>query len=245
MEQLYNMIFKRKSFHVFKGIKHLSEAELQEVEQQCRECKPWIDSIKVDFKIVPRTDTSCKRGEYCILLFSEIKDGYLQNIGYIGGQLDLWMAKKNIGACWYGMGKIKPVVCNSLNFVIMIAIEKADESEFRKDYTKSRRKPLKEIWDGEYYKDIAEVLRFTPSACNTQPWFVKSESNLLSIYRVKGKRGIMPADKVVYYNRIDIGIFLLYAEICLKHENMNFTRELYSDTADGDNQALIAAYSMY
>ena len=49
------------------------------------------------------------------------------------------------------------------------------------------------------------------SACNSQPWLVKSNGEL-SVYRYSkpGKRGIMPADKVSFYNRIDIGIFICF-----------------------------------
>lgn len=43
--------------------------------------------IRVEIKIVPKNETTCKRGEYCILLFSEKKR--LKNIGYIKTQLDL------------------------------------------------------------------------------------------------------------------------------------------------------------
>ena len=93
----------------------------------------------------------------------------------------------------------------------MIAIAKVDsETKFRKDMYKSKRKELSEIWSGNYYLDIASLVRFAPSACNTQPWKVESFEKELKIYRYRkeGKRGIMPKDKVIYYNQIDIGIFL-------------------------------------
>ena len=57
----------------------------------------------------------------------------------------------------------------------MIAIAKIDSSEeFRKDMYKSKRKELKEIWNCDKYLNIANIVRFTPSACNTQPWMVES-----------------------------------------------------------------------
>ena len=39
-----------------------------------------------------------------------------------------------------------------------------------------------------------------------------------------GKRGIMPADKVLFYNRIDIGIFICFMDICLEHCNIAFEK---------------------
>lgn len=50
-------------------------------------------------------------------------------------------------------------------------------------------------------------------------------------YGKPGKRGMMPADKVAYYNRIDIGIFLLFLKLCLKHSHIAFERTLYEDKA--------------
>lgn len=52
----------------------------------------------------------------------------------------------------------------------------------------------------------------------------------------------MPADKVVYYNRIDMGIFLLFIELCLKHEGMAFTRTVFVDTVDEKERVLTAKY---
>ena len=112
---------------------------------------------------------------------------------------------------------------------------------------KSKRKTLQEIWDGEYYQDIGNIVRFTPSACNTQPWKVSAEEKSLTIYRYKkpGKRGIMPADKVAHYNRIDIGIFLCILELSLMENSISFERELFTDTAeDNCEEVLTAKYKL-
>lgn len=34
-------------------------------------------------------------------------DNYLQNVGYLGEQLDLYLVSKNIGTLWFGIGKQK------------------------------------------------------------------------------------------------------------------------------------------
>ena len=133
---------------------------------------------------------------------------------------------------------------NGLDFVIMISIAKMPEDTFRKDMFKSKRKSLSETWSGDTI-GVAEIVRFTPSACNTQPWIVENTGNNLMIYRFKksGKRGIMPADKVRYYNKIDMGIFLFMLETCLEHENYAYERTLFADTTDDSvEQTLIAKY---
>ena len=183
-DDLYNMIFKRKSFHLFRNIgnEHITDEELKDIENRFNTFMPLVEDIKVKMKIV-KDSTTCKRGqEYCILLYSEKKDNYLQNVGYIGEQLDLYLVSKNIGTLWFGIGKVEEKQLDGLDFVIMIAIAKVDlETKFRKDMYKSKRKELSEIWDGNYYLDIANIVRFTPSACNTQPWKVESSEKGLRI----------------------------------------------------------------
>ena len=228
---LYEMIFKRKSFHLFRNIgnEHIREEEIKEIEKEFNKLKPLVEDIKVKIKIVKKE--SILRGqEYCILFYSEKKDNYLQNIGYLGEQLDLYLVSKNIGTLWFGIGKPDEKELDGLDFVIMIAMAKIDsEDKFRKDMYKSKRKELSEIWFGNDYLDIGNIVRFAPSACNTQPWKVETNKKEIKVYRYRkeGKRGIMPKDKVLYYNQIDIGIFLCFLELCLEHNKIKYQRELF------------------
>ncbi len=246
---LYNMIFKRKSFHLFRNIgnEHITDEELKDIEKCFNSFKPLVDDIKVKMKIV-KDSTTCRRGqEYCILLYSEKKDNYLQNIGYIGEQLDLYLVSKNIGTLWFGIGKVEEKQLDGLDFVIMIAIAKVDsETKFRKDMYKSKRKELTEIWNGDYYLDIANIVRFAPSACNTQPWIVEANEKELKVYRYKkqGKRGIMPVDKVIYYNQIDVGIFLCFIELCLNQNNIKYDKTLYVEENVESERNLTATYKI-
>ena len=151
----YQMIFKRKSFHIFKDILSISIEKLKEIEEVYQTFQPLLPDIKTELRIVPTAETTCKRGqEYCILLYSEKKNNYLQNIGYLGEQLDLYLASKNIGALWFGIGKAEEPTVNGLAFVIMIAIAKMPENKFRKDMFKSKRKPLEEIWNGAFQREL-------------------------------------------------------------------------------------------
>ena len=247
-KNLYKMIFKRKSFHLFRNIgnKHLTEEELTEIEKEFSKFKPLVEDIKVKIKIVK--NRSVLRGqEYCILFYSEKKDNYLQNIGYLGEQLDLYLVSKNIGTLWFGIGKPDEQELDGLDFVIMMAIAKVDSPlKFRKDMYKSKRKELSEIWTGENYLDIAKIVRFAPSACNTQPWKVETTNKEIKVYRYRkeGKRGIMPKDKVIYYNQIDIGIFLCFLELCLEHSSINYKRELFIEEDHEKETNLIAIYDV-
>ena len=250
-ELLYQMIYKRKSFHLFRstGNEKITEEELEDIKQKYKDFIPLVDNIKTDIQIIPANLANCNRGEeYCIYLYSEVKENYLQNIGYIGEQLDLYLASRNIGALWFGIGKAQETYYNNLQFVIMIAIRKVPKDKFRQDMFKSKRKAIEEIWKSTNYQEIAEIVRFAPSSCNTQPWIVKENGKQLEVYRYKkpGKRGIMPVNKVIYYNRIDIGIFMLFLDITLKHNNISYKKEILNDCQENSDaeETLVAVYKL-
>ena len=247
----YPMIFKRKSFHLFRNVgnESIEAAELSEAETAWKSFEALYPDIKTAIRIVPAGKVNFRRdAEYCIMLYSEKKENYLMNMGYLGEQLDLYLVSRNIGTLWFGIGKPDEKSYLGLDFVIMIAIRKIpDESLFRKDMFKSKRKPLEEEWEGETL-GIAEIARFAPSACNTQPWFVRNENNVLTVSRYKkpGKRGIMPAAAVAYFNRIDIGIYLCFLEICMAEKGIAFSRELFPDTGDDHTEySKVAVYRLF
>lgn len=243
-KEQYKMIFKRKSFRRFNQDLKLSNNELSDINDKIKRLIPLIDNIDVKYRIVKREETTCKRGEYCLLIYSEQKDGFLLNIGYMFEQLDLYLASKDIGACWYGMGKTQESEYKNLKFVIMIALGKSEAKDFRKDYKKCRRKDINEIWTGvSGLDDIAEIVKYAPSACNTQPWRVICEKDKLKIYRTTNIKSIMPKDKVPFYNSIDMGIFLYFLELTFIYNNISFERYLAKEEEKSD-LILVATYSL-
>lgn len=241
MKELYDMIFKRKSFRRFNDTLFLSEDELQDINQKIKSLIPLVNEIKIKCEIVPREKTTSKRGEYCLLIYSEEKEHYLLNIGYMFEQLDLYLASKNIGVCWYGMGKANEPQYENLKYVIMMAFGKGLESEFRKNYKKSKRKETSDIWKGDLSLDIADFVKYAPSACNTQPWRVICENNTLKIYRTTEVKSIMPKEKAPFYNSIDMGIFLYFLDLTLSHNEYSFQRALNLEDNDS-NLISIATY---
>ena len=55
----------------------------------------------------------------------------------------------------------------------------------------------------------------------------------------------MPADKVSFYNRIDMGIFICYMDICLEHIGVDFEKKLYSDNDNDNEWTLNAEYKLF
>ena len=52
----------------------------------------------------------------------------------------------------------------------------------------------------------------------------------------------MPKDMVIYYNKIDIGIFLCFLELCLNKNNLIFDRQLFVEKNLESEKSLIAKY---
>ena len=246
-KEYYPEIFKRKSFHLFRncGSERICDAELEEIRKAFDAFEKLYPEIRTAIRIIPANSVNFKRdAEYCILLYSEKKENYLMNAGYLGEQLDLYLVRRNIGTLWYGIGKPDEAKYDGLDYVIMLAIRKIpDDSYFRKDMFKSKRKPLEAIWEGDTM-GIAEIARYAPSACNSQPWLVKNEDGEIQVFRYKKNEriGIMSPTAAAYFNRIDIGIFLCILEICMAEKNKECSRELFLD--DGDSTyTLVAKYT--
>ena len=243
MDKLYDMIYKRKSIRKFDRSLTVTKDELEQLEHYIQQIEPLSDEIKIRFKIVDSAETTCKRGEYCLLMYSEKKPYDLLNAGYMLERIDLYLASLDIGACWYGFGKPKEIDPEGLDFIIMIAFGKCRSQDFRKDIAKCRRRKPDEIWEGSFYRDIAAEVRYAPSSCNMQPWRVVSSNQSISVYRTEHVASIMPKSKRPFYNTIDMGIFLCFLEICLLHGNYVFSRELF-DRYEENGLIKIAQYEL-
>lgn len=219
----YDMIFKRKSQRNFDLNKHITELELKEINNKITTLVPLFNNINVYFKIVKTEEINCKRGEYAVLAYSQTKENYLINIGYMLEQLDLYFALNDIGSCYYGFGKVDETKIDDKEFVIMIVFGKCNKEDFRKDYTKAKRKDTTNIWQGDLEK-IGDIVKYAPSACNSQPWLVKCNNNNIDIYRNLNVNTLsnLFVKLTNFYNIIDIGIFLYILEITLKHFNYKF-----------------------
>lgn len=246
-KQYYETIFKRKSFHLFAdvGSEKITAEELENIEKAYADFERLCPDIKTKIRILPADKINFKRdAEYCILLYSEKKDNYLLNAGFLGEQLDLYLVEHDIGSLWYGIGRPDQPEYDGLDYVIMIAVHKvSDPTKYRKDMFKAKRKPLNEVWSGNV-PEFADVARFAPSACNSQPWYVENTDGVLSVYRRRkpGKFGIMPAHLVPYFNRIDMGIYLCILEICMEKNGAAFRRELFVDEGTSAENTLTAKY---
>ncbi len=234
-ETLYQMIRKRKSFHQFRdmGRERVTQEDLAQIRAFWEGLKPLCPEIRVAMEIVPAEASTNQNGqEYCLAFYSEPRENYLQNIGYLGQRMELYLVSKNIGTCWYGIGKVKHPVPEGMEYVIMIALGKTDDpAKFRHDLAEAKRLPLEETWQGEPLAGVSDLARYAPSACNSQPWRVLRQGNRLEISRYyRGVRvGLLSPRYARFFNRIDLGIYLCFLTLCLDHEKLAYSLQLHPD----------------
>lgn len=241
MKELLQNVYKRRSVRRYSEQK-LTDEELTKVEEYLHELKPLIADIKVEFQIVPCSETNCKfNAEYCLLVYSEEKNLWLTNVGYMLEQWDLYLTSLNIGVCWYGMGKVEDERQCDLVYAIMLSFGKCDPSLFRNGDYDFNRVQASDFWKGMTDARLGEIVRLAPSAVNSQPWRVEQADNKLNVYRQKGKVPILSNQLFKHWNKVDMGIFLCFLDIALENEGYTYTRTLGSESDEG-KRVLIAEY---
>ena len=161
-----------------------------------------------------------------LLIFSETKQNYLQNIGFIFQQVDLYLQSRGIGSCWIGAGSPKNYENPNPNhkFVIMMVFG-IPQGEIYRERSQFNRKIICEISDGRDSKLIPAQL--APSSINSQPWyFMHNDDGSYNLYRNKPK--IRLNKKRVAWNQIDIGIALAHLYVSNK-DTFRFSLETPHD----------------
>ena len=202
---LNEMIYHRKSCRSFAG----RPVDADVIERiMSFEIKPLYPEIKVRMDIVPRNQVKCIcpwTTPQLITIYSEESTGYLENIGFMFQQMDLYLQTLGLGVCWLGMGKLNPKTTTQvkgMKFVIMLAFGHPKGDQLRHDLKDFKRKPLEQIADK--VDSRLEPARLAPSAVNSQPWYFTHEDGTIHVYCAK--KG----------SRLDVGIAL--AHLCVANE---------------------------
>lgn len=207
------MIFKRKSCRSFQH----KAVDGEIIEQiMSTELKPLYPEIKVRWDIVGRDKVRCIcpwTTPQLITIYSEEKEGYLENVGFLFQQMDLHIQSLGLGACWLGMGKMKGSApeAEGMSFVIMLAFG-YPKGELHKEVRSFKRKSMEQISD--IVDTRLEPARVAPSSVNSQPWYFVHEGDNIHVYCAeKGVAG--------YMNRIDVGIALAHLFVS-NEDSFNF-----------------------
>jgi hypothetical protein len=148
---------------------------------------------------------------------SEEKEGALENIGFIGQQLDLFLSESGLGACWLGVSKPEKDT-SALPCILCMSFGKPAEPLYR-ELSEFKRKSLAEISEGTDGR--LEAARLAPSATNSQNWYFCAESGKIHCYR-KESNSVL---KFIYIklHSIDMGIALCH--IAVESEGFSFVKE--------------------
>ena len=201
---LNEMIYHRKSCRSFTG-KPVDAEMIGKILSF--EPKPLYPHINVRMDIVSRDKVRCIcpwTTPQLITIYSEEAEGYLENIGFLFQQMDLYLQTLGLGVCWLGMGRMNPKTTTQvegMKFVIMLAFGHPKGDHLRHDLKGFKRKSMEQITDKADPR--LEPARLAPSSVNSQPWYFVHEADAIHAYcTTKGLAG--------YMNRIDMGIALAH-----------------------------------
>lgn len=217
-------INSRKSIRKYKE-EPFSQEDIQKIKAIIKDAKPLFDNIPMEtfliedgekihstFKGIMFKYTKVMAPHY-LAFTSEIKEGHLENIGFIGEEIVLKLTQLGIGTCWLGsvikqeVFKAIVKVQNKQNYIILIALGYPTEQlklvENRKRLDKSK------VIIGTYenqYDPIIQALIDAPSAVNSQPWRISMSDNKFDLYLEN--RNILTKHMLKEMNHIDMGIGL-------------------------------------
>lgn len=162
--------------------------------------RPLNNGINYYYEILTRDEVNLGTrwsAPYYLALYSEKKDNYLENIGFVFQQVSLFMQGIGIGSCWVGLGSIKK---KNPEFVILMAFGKSDK--MTRNLVDFKRKGLEKISDS--MDERLTPARLAPSAVNSQPWYFKHAGDGFDVYQVN--QNIIKRQFFKKWNPIDVGI---------------------------------------
>lgn len=224
-ERLYEAIFRRKSIRKY-DMTPLPVHIISALQDFTKTAKALDGSIKIDFSYLGTDDVKNLlpiKAPHYICLYSEKKENYLMNAGFVLQQIDLYLSANDLGSCWLGMAKPSkqvPELKNGLEFVIMIAFGKAIDMVHRTSITEFNRKDMTLISSITDARDLLEPARLAPSASNTQSWFFSGSADNITVSREK--LNLIKAPIYGKMNQIDIGIALAHIWLTCEHLGKTF-----------------------
>jgi nitroreductase len=218
-KNLYETIFKRKSIRQY-DLTPLDGQTLADIMAHTSALKPLRDDIKIEMKLVSQKDVKglfLAKAPHYLAVFSESKDGYLTNAGFMLQQMDLFLSANGIGSCWQGVAKpTKEILSRSkLEFVILMAFGKPKERLHRESVSEFKRKPLGEITDIKGADELLEPARLAPSAMNWQQWFFTGGAGTIHAYRAKSS--FLTAFMIEKVSKVSMGIAICHVWIAANH----------------------------
>ena len=219
-KDLYEVMEKRKSIRKY-DMNPLDSVLLQQIKQYGEEVNPLIPDIRVKFNVYSYEEVKSLmaiKAPHYVGIYSEKKDNFLINAGYMLQQMDLYLSANNLGSCWLGMAKPSaalPEAVDGLDFVIMLAFGNPKEEVHRSSKSEFKRKTLEEIREGSGYEEVLEAARLAPSARNSQTWYFICKEKEILVCRKPA--GFVSEHLMARLNTIDVGIAMCHLDLALEN----------------------------
>ena len=215
----YEAIFKRKSIRDYDPTP-LDSNRLEEVSKNLQSSKPLLSDIKTEFKIISPNQVTRKfriNAPHYIAAFSEAKDGYKVNVGFMLQQLDLYFSAIGLSSCWLGIPQPTKEVTESsdLEFIILMSFGDSRETLYRTSVSEFNRQSLSDIADIEGADELLEPARLAPSAANLQNWYFTGNKNEIHAYSAKS--GFLRTIVGGSYYPVNMGIALCHLKLAAEH----------------------------
>lgn len=184
---------------------------------------PWkAEILKAEKKRRPVKGPWIVEAPYYLVFYSEPRDGYLENAGFILEQVVLYMTLKGIGSCYQGMAKAVPNpewTAAGMAPVMTVAFGLPEDTCIRKPEL-AKRHSLSELVlckeeVGDEMRCIMQAARLAPSAMNRQPWKLVVYHNRIHLFR---KNPRLPFWQL---QRLDMGIVLCHVVAAAEEQWMN------------------------
>lgn len=247
----FEAIYRRKSVRTYSS-GNLSENELIDIRKRIKNLNPLYEDIDKDIILaeegqrVKNTFPGLKsrlanvEAPHYVLGTSEMKTGYLVNMGFLLEELVLSLTARELGTCWLGVDinedLLRDVYGFQYNFVIMIALGNSNEKKknLREDPKKAKRKPAFELVLNDFselskdWQKIIDAVRMAPSSINSQPWRFYFDDRCVHLFIKKGgffKSLLRKVTDLNKLNRIDAGIALKHLEIAAEKYSLDIVFE--------------------
>lgn len=213
-DELYEAIFKRKSVRGY-APDPLEPNILDGIKSFMTTLTPTFPGIRTELKIMNDADVQGifkVSAPHVLSIFSEAKEGYLTNAGFMLQQMDLFFSVNGIGSCWQGGPKLvgKAKGASDIEYVISLSFGNPSENPHRKNRSEFKRKEPVEITNINGRENLLEAARLAPSAANNQPWYFTAGDDTVQVHKAKS----LVLDRM---NSISVGIALCHLWLAISH----------------------------
>lgn len=226
---LYDAIIKRKSIRHFED-RTIPVDVINTILDYARNVEALNESIDINIEIV-----ECNRNvfsaPYYVALYSEIKNGYAENAGYIMQQIVMYLTAMGLGTCYQVfVGNVAKRDATGKHRVITVAFGYTKEDIFRDALTASRLTQeeiciFKEKPNNNIFK-LIEAIRMSPSSMNSQPWRIVVYKNHIHLF---SKKAVIPKHDTV--TRINIGIAIANLSMAADNQWIDIKKKKLSSVA--------------